>query len=126
MERPYLPGAYRCVNAAQKYPGLIDRGESRQVGSKHSERGPLDALSGACRVVRRLSKHYAVREGYATISVAKGISRREWGVPHGWFWPRIGGRAGPISRIYIARDYRKLNLQASASFAPRLQELRLS
>jgi hypothetical protein len=67
MERPYLPGAYRCVNAAQKYPGLIDRGESRQVGSKHSERGPLDALSGACRVVRRLSKHYAVREDLARL-----------------------------------------------------------
>ncbi|MGA3242473.1 MAG: hypothetical protein ABSG03_40030 [Bryobacteraceae bacterium] len=29
MEGPNLPGAFRCVNAAQKYPGLIDRGESR-------------------------------------------------------------------------------------------------
>jgi hypothetical protein len=62
MERPYLPGAFRCVNAAQKYPGPIDRGESRQVRGKPSDRGPLDALSGACRVVRRLSKHYAVRK----------------------------------------------------------------
>jgi hypothetical protein len=62
MERPYLPGAFRCVNAAQKYSGLIDRGEARQVGSEPSARGPVDALSGACRVVRRLSKHYAVRE----------------------------------------------------------------
>jgi hypothetical protein len=33
MEGPNLPGAFRCVNAAQKYPGLIDRGESRQVAS---------------------------------------------------------------------------------------------
>jgi len=75
MERPYLPGAYRCVNAAQKYPGLIDRGESRQVGSKHSERGPLDALSGACRVVRRLSKHYAVREDLFRCAAGKRRQR---------------------------------------------------
>ena len=52
------------ANAAERSttPGLNDRGEARQVRSKPSERGPLDALSGACRVVRRLSKHYAVRE----------------------------------------------------------------
>jgi hypothetical protein len=59
----YLPGAFRCVHAAQKYSGPIDRGESRQVGNEPSERGPLDALPGACRVVRRLSKHCAVRRG---------------------------------------------------------------
>ena len=35
------------------------RGETRRVRSKPSERRPLDALSGACRVVRRLSKRYA-------------------------------------------------------------------
>ena len=44
-------------------PGLADRGEARQVRSKPSERGPLDALSGACRVVRRLIKRYAVTRG---------------------------------------------------------------
>jgi hypothetical protein len=41
-------------------PRADRRGESRQVRSEASERGPLDALSGADRVVRRLSKHYAV------------------------------------------------------------------
>jgi hypothetical protein len=32
----------------RRTPGLIDRGESRQVGSKPFERGPLDARSGVC------------------------------------------------------------------------------
>jgi hypothetical protein len=48
--------------SSEPFPAPVGRGEARQVRGKPSERGPLDALSGACRVVRGLSKHYAVRD----------------------------------------------------------------
>jgi hypothetical protein len=63
------------IYAKLDLPSLAEAKPARYV-AKPSERGPVDAISGACRVVRGLSKPYAVRKIYARLMGRKGIYRQ--------------------------------------------------